>query len=808
MDEGGVVKRGLFSPLVIKSWRKKAQGRVKERKMRRWLKRALKGFLILVLLCVLGVAGAFFYFHYTLPPMTHISDYTPPLMTRVFSADGEVIGEFYLERRLIVPNEKIPRLLRQAFVAAEDADFYRHKGISYLGILRAIVKNLEAGRIVQGGSTITQQVVRSLLLTRQRTLSRKIKELILAHRIERHLSKDEILYIYLNQIYLGHGNYGVGAAAEDYFGKSVEDLNLAEMALLAGLPRAPEFYSPLRNFERAKRRQAYVLKRMVEEGYITEEEAEEAYMTPLHIRRRDNRFLEVAPYFVEYVRQYLIDRYGEDAVYTGGLQVYTSLDTRMQKVAQEAVRKGLLALDRRQGFRGPEKILAPEEIVPFCEETAERLKDGLEEGKVYFGVVVGASEDRREVLVRIGDYEGYIPFDTLKWIDQGQPEKALKEGYVIRVKVKELTPRGPHLELVQEPEVEGALLAMELPTGYVRALVGGWDFLRSQYNRAIQARRQVGSAFKPIVYAAALEKGFTPATIVLDAPVIYEETEESEAWKPRNYRERFYGPTRLRMALARSQNVATVRVARRIGVPYIMRFARRLGITSPLNPDLSMALGSSALSLLELVRAYAVFATRGHLIEPIFTTKVLDRDGHVLEEHRPLPLEADLRSSGSELQEGRYYPQVISEETAYLMTSMLQSVIKEGTGWRAKALGRPCAGKTGTTDDYTDAWFIGYTPRLITGVWVGFDEPRSLGEHETGSRAACPIWVDFMKEVLKDKPVEDFPVPEGIVFVRIDPKTGLLARPGEPGLFECFRSGTEPHRYSEESPSEVLFQGE
>ncbi|RLB02380.1 MAG: penicillin-binding protein [Deltaproteobacteria bacterium] len=776
--------------------------------MRRWLKRALKGFLILVLLCVLGAAGAFLYFHYTLPPMTHISDYTPPLMTRVFSADGEVIGEFYLERRLIVPNEKIPRLLRQAFVAAEDADFYRHKGISYLGILRAIVKNLEAGRIVQGGSTITQQVVRSLLLTRQRTLSRKIKELILAHRIERHLSKDEILYIYLNQIYLGHGNYGVGAAAEDYFGKSVEDLNLAEMALLAGLPRAPEFYSPLRNFERAKRRQAYVLKRMVEEGYITEEEAEEAYMTPLHIRRRDNRFLEVAPYFVEYVRQYLIDRYGEDAVYTGGLQVYTSLDTRMQKVAQEAVRKGLLALDRRQGFRGPEKILAPEEIVPFCEETAERLKDGLEEGKVYFGVVVGASEDRREVLVRIGDYEGYIPFDTLKWIDQGQPEKALKEGYVIRVKVKELTSRGPHLELVQEPEVEGALLAMELPTGYVRALVGGWDFLRSQYNRAIQARRQVGSAFKPIVYAAALEKGFTPATIVLDAPVIYEETEESEAWKPRNYRERFYGPTRLRMALARSQNVATVRVARRIGVPYIMRFARRLGITSPLNPDLSMALGSSALSLLELVRAYAVFATRGHLIEPIFITKVLDRDGHVLEEHRPLPLEADLRSSGSELQEGRYYPQVISEETAYLMTSMLQSVIKEGTGWRAKALGRPCAGKTGTTDDYTDAWFIGYTPQLITGVWVGFDEPRSLGEHETGSRAACPIWVDFMKEVLKDKPVEDFPVPEGIVFVRIDPKTGLLARPGEPGLFECFRSGTEPHRYSEESPSEVLFQGE
>lgn len=759
------------------------------------------GILFAALVVVIGTVGLFLYFYYTLPPMKDISDYNPPLMTRVYSADGQIIGEFYQERRILVPNDKIPRLLRQAFVAAEDADFYRHRGISWLGIFRALIRNLQAGRIVQGGSTITQQVVRSLLLNRQRTLSRKIKELILAHRIEQRLSKDEILYIYLNQIYLGHGNYGVGAAAEDYFGKSVEELNLAEMAMLAGLPKAPELYSPLRNFDRAKRRQAYVLKRMVEEGYITEKEARDAYATPLHIKGRGNRFLEVAPYFVEYVRQYLIERYGEDEVYTGGLQVYTSLDTRMQRAAQEAVRKGLLALDRRQGFRGPEKVLEPSEVEDFCKEVADRIKE-LKPGETYLGVVTKAERER--VWVRIGNFKGFISADTLRWVDREHPEESLKEGFVIRVKVVELKEGEARLELYQEPQVEGALLAMELPTGYVRALVGGWDFLRSQFNRALQARRQVGSAFKPIVYAAALTKGYTPASIILDAPVIYEDLERGESWKPKNYRERFYGPTRLRMALARSQNLATVKLARDIGVPYIIRFARKLGITSPLNPDLSMALGSSALSLLEVVRAYAVFATGGHLVDPIFITKVFDRRGEVLEEHKPLPLEAELRREGIEPQRGKCYPQVLDEDTAYLMTSMLQSVVKEGTGWRAKALGRPCAGKTGTTDDYTDAWFIGYTPHLITGVWVGFDEPRPLGEHETGSRAACPIWVAFMKEALKDTPPEDFQVPEGVVFVRIDPKTGLLARPGEPGIFECFRQGTEPRRFSEESPSAIL----
>ena len=782
-----------------------------------WIVVSFVGILLLV------GAGSFLYFSYTLPPVKRIEDYNPPVITKVFSHDGKVIGEFYRERRILVPWEKIPKLLCQAFIAAEDADFYHHKGISYAGIARAILRNLEAGRIIQGGSTITQQVVRSLLLSRKRTLSRKIRELMLAHDLEKHLSKDEILYIYLNQIYLGHGNYGVEAAAEDYFGKSVDELNLAEMALLAGLPQAPERYSPYRYFERAKRRQAYVLKRMVEEGYITQKEAEEAFLTPLHIRPKSNPFLEIAPYFVEQVRVRLKEKYGEDLLYTGGLRIYTSLDVRLQEAAKKALRKGLIALDRRQGFRGPVKVLKKGEIGTFCRQVSEQIGEDLKEGRVYLGVVTGFSRSGDKTFVRIGEKKGFIPFETMRWARKPNPKvdpaegrirypwEALKKGYVVKVRVKEILPDGEAVLLLeQEPEVQGAILAMELPTGYVRSMVGGWDFLQSQFNRALQARRQPGSAFKPIVYAAALESGFTPASILIDSPVIYHDVAHKRYWRPKNFKERFYGPVRLRVALAKSINVATIKLAQRVSVSKIIKYARRLGITSPLTHDLSLALGSSEVTLQELVRAYAVFATGGHLIEPIYITRVEDAWGNVLEERKPLPLEGELREKGEELEEESYCPRVISAETAYLMTSLLQSVVKEGTGWRAKALGRPCAGKTGTTDEYTDAWFIGFTPELIAGVWVGFDEKKSLGKNETGSRAASPIWVDFMKEALKGVPPREFPVPERIIFVRIDPKTGLLARPTEEGaFFECFKLGTQPTEYADEvSPprEELLWQ--
>lgn len=734
---------------------------------------------------VLGfLGGGYAYLFLTLPPLRDVKNYNPPVVTQVFSADGKVIGEFYVQRRILVPNEEIPRLLKQAFVAAEDADFYRHQGVSWTAVMRALLKNVEAGKIVQGGSTITQQLVRSLLLdNRERSFSRKAKEMVLARMVEQHLTKDEILYLYLNEIYLGHGNYGIGAAADYYFGKSPKELNLAEMALLAGLPRAPELYSPYRNFELAKKRQAYVLRRMVEEGYISEREAKEAYVTPLRLKEHDFELVEASQYYVEYVRRYLLERYGEKAVYREGLKVYTALDSRLQKAAVEALREGLLALESRRGYGGPEKVLAPTEVQGFLKALAQENKQ-IKKGGVYIGVVLRETKDG--FTVSLGSKEGTLPRNkVLLWKGKG-----LSPGYVIRVRVVDLKDEKPLLELYQEPKVEGALLAMELPTGYVRAMVGGWDFNRSQFNRALQARRQPGSAFKPIVYAAALSKGFNPSSVVMDVPLTFQSA--SGTWSPRNYDGKFYGPVSLRYALAHSLNCATVNLARELGVSYLSQFAKKLGITSPLSPDLSTALGSSPVTLFELVRAYGVFGSGGHLIEPVFIVKVLDRRGNVLEYNPPLPLEAELRKRGLEPQ-GKFAPQVLDEAIAYLITDMLESVIEEGTGVRARTLERPCAGKTGTTNDYTDAWFIGYTPQLVAGVWVGFDTPQSLGHGETGARTALPIWLKFMKEAVKSLPLEDFPLPERVVFVRVNPETGLPASPEEPGVFEPFVEGTEPN---------------
>jgi penicillin-binding protein 1A len=775
----------------------------------------------LILAFLLVGLGIYLYFAFTLPPIKSLEDYKPPIITKVFSDDGELIGEFCNERRIVVPIDQIPEVLSLAFVAAEDANFFRHKGIAYLSILRAMIRNFLAGRIVQGGSTITQQTVRSMVLSRERTLSRKIREVILAHRIEKYLTKEEILYVYLNQIYLGHGNYGVEAAARDYFAKGVEEITLPEAALLAALPKAPETYSPINHFEQAKQRQAYVLARMVEEKYITQQEADEAHESPLEIQSRENKFLNTAPYFTEYVRIYLQEKYGEEALYAKGLQVQTTVNLANQKAAQEALQTGLKDLDRRQGYRGPEKVLKKDEIDAFCQEVAQTLTGKpLTVGETYLGVVTGFSKDNKQIFVRIGDKKGHIPFETMRWARSPDPEveyttaalknpaQALKEGYVIQATVMEIPPKGlVKLELEQEPEAQGALISMEIPTGYIRAMVGGKDFLESQFNRAVQARRQPGSAFKPVIYAAALDWGLTPASIILDSPVIYYDALKDGDWKPKNFEEEFHGPTTLRTALTTSRNVVTIKVMRDIGIPYAIKYAQRLGIESPLTPDLSLSLGSSEVIPLELVRAYAVFAARGHLLTPIFIKQVADRDGEILEEHQALPLEADLGTSNGtiieeDLKSGKMdmCPQVISEQTAYIMTSLLQGVVQQGTGWRAKALGRPCGGKTGTTNEYSDAWFVGYTPDVITGVWVGFDEKKPLGKFETGSRAASPIWLSYMQQALAGKPLRNFTIPEGIVFAKIDPKTGLLASPGaKEAVFECFKEGTQPTTYSSES---------
>jgi len=658
---------------------------MKPKKLETWIKVSIT--VVMILITTVSVFGilSYFYFTYHLPSIETLKNYKPSIVTRFYSEGGEVIGDFFVEKREVVSLDRIPDHLIHAFVAGEDARFFQHRGLDYVAILRALFRNVFSGEILQGGSTITQQVVKSLLLSPEKSLTRKIREAILAFKIEKYLSKEEILFLYLNQIYLGYGAYGVAAAAENYFGKPVDELNVAESALLAGLPQAPSKYSPLNNPDQARTRQQYVLHRMVEEGFISNGQLGEALQTPINIRTRQDSFIDQVPYFVEHVRKYIEDKYGREALYKEGLQVYTTIDLNFQRMAEEAVETGLKEIEKRQKY--------DPEAIPLS--------------------------------------------------------------------------------------LEGSLLCFDLASGYVKAMVGGRDFRKSQFNRATQARRQTGSAFKPIVYASALDKGYTPVSLIVDAPSIYEWGDER--WKPKNFGERFSGPITLRSALTHSVNVVTVKIAQDVGLNYLIDYAKKLGISSPLQHDLSMALGSSSLSLLELTKAYAVFANQGRIFKPIFIKKILDRDGNLIEENPPL-----------------FYPkespedeQILTPQTAYLMTSLLEGVVQNGTGWRAKALKRPVAAKTGTTDEFIDAWFIGYTPQFITGVWVGFDDETPLGDNETGSRAASPIWVNFMSKVLNDKPFQDFPIPEGIEFRIVDAKTGQMGWRGET-ILECFREGTAP----------------
>ncbi len=781
----------------------------------------------LLALTVLMLLGVFYlYICRDLPKISTLKDYRPPIITSVYSDDNRKIGEFYRERRIVVPLDRIPETLLDAFIAAEDARFYKHKGVDYISIIRAMFKNIEAGTIVQGGSTITQQVTKSFFLTPERSYTRKLKEAILAYDIDNSFTKEEILFLYLNQIYLGHGAYGVEAAAENYFGKTVEVLNLAECAMLAGLPQAPSSYSPFRYPEKAKNRQIYVLTRMVTEGYITEDQKAEAINTELDIKPRRNWYSEKVPCYTEHVRRYVEKKYGKELLYAGGLKIYTAVNIDMQKTARAEITRGLKKLDKRQGYRGPEKHLEPEEIEAFSKELQEKLKEEpLEEGKTVNGVVVEVNDKEKYVTVRTGNIHGRIGIDDMAWARSPNPEIAygdylhikrpgsvLSVGDVVLVTVKKKPEEEKkdkkdkkHKEpekkdiwefaLEQEPKVQSALLCIEAETGMVKVMVGGRDFNQSEFNRAVQSRRQPGSAFKPIIYAAALDrgatigtdgKGYTPATEIIDSPIV-EHNLEGVTWKPKNYGNKFYGPTLLREALAKSRNVVTIKILQDIGVDYAIEYARNLGIESRLDRNLSIALGSSGLSLLELVKAYSVFANQGYLVKPAFIHTIIDRDGNILEEVSP------------------ERKKVIEESTAYLMTNLLESVVKEGTGFKVRKLNRPVAGKTGTTNDLYDAWFVGYTLRYITGVWVGFDEVQtSLGRKETGSRAASPIWLGFMQEILKDKPIIDFPVPEGVVFTKIDAKTGLLPIPeSEKTRFECFVEGTEPTEYTKK-PDDIF----
>src|SRR3989338_4808549 len=677
--------------------------------------------------------------------------------------------------------------------------FYEHKGIDYWSILRAFYRNIEAGKIVQGGSTITQQVAKSFFLTPERSLSRKIKEALLANRIEKNLSKDDILYLYLNQIYLGNGAYGVQAASEIYFGKDVGNINLAEAALLAGLPKAPSKYSPYHYPDIARQRQEYVLRRMLEEGFIAREDEEKALIYSIKLKPKEIKSLWVGPYFTEHVRRYIDEKYGEDLLYRGVLQVYTTLNVEFQEAANEAVAFGLKEHDKRRGYRGPVKRLAKkDEMDAFLTEVITELNGKqLETGKIYEGLVTAVDTQGQYFLVNIGAHKARLAFEDAVWAklynptddpDGGKEQvltRVIRIGDVIKVAVKsatnsELIP----VTLEQEPLTQTSLIAVEPQTGYIRAMVGGADFTKTQFNRAVQAKRQPGSAFKPIIYAAALDKGYTAASVIIDSPIIFEETVKGPVtgidmeteWKPRNFDEKFYGATTFRQAITHSRNVVTIKILKDIGVSYAIEYTKRLGIQSPLNNDLSLALGSSSLSLLELTSAYSTFANMGKRAEPIFITKITDKAGNVLEE-TPSPILQD----------------VLSPQTAFIMTNLLQGVIQDGTGQRAKALGRPAAGKTGTTNNLNDAWFIGFTPNILAGAWIGYDDERPLGHMETGARAALPIWLEFMQKAVAGTSIKSFSVPEAVVFAKIDMTTGkAVTLSTEKTIFEVFKEGTAP----------------
>ena len=771
--------------------------RAKKGKLNYWalfLRCAVWASVLVILSGVIAVIGIYYYFAKDLPKITDLTDYHPSIITTVYSDDNRKIAEFFKERRIVVPLSEMPDLLKEAFIAAEDARFYKHRGVDLVSIGRAFFKNLEAGAIVQGGSTITQQVTKSFFLTPERSYTRKLKEAILAYDIDDSFTKDQILFLYLNQIYLGHGAYGVEAAAENYFGKSAREMNLAECAMLAGLPQAPSRYSPFRFPDRAKQRQIYVLNRMVAEGFITNIQATEAINTEMDIKPRRNWYIEEVPFYTEHVRRYIEKKYGSDMLYKEGLKVYTAVNLEMQRIARSEIQKGLRALDKRQGYRGPLKHLAPEQIESHAQQQQiDMAEKPLSEGTETEGVVIKVDDNAKTVTVRVGNTRGVIALEDMGWARQPdtdvvyrpdavkRPSRVLKIGDVILVRFKNKQEEGDlwNLALEQVPIAQSALLAIETETGHVKAMLGGRDFGETQFNRAIQSRRQPGSAFKPIVYAAALDMGYTPATMIIDSPIVFQDDDLDFKWKPKNYGKKFYGPTLLRTALSKSRNVVTIKILQDIGIDYVIDYSRKLGIESHMNRDLSMALGSSGISLLELVRAYSVFANSGYLVEPCFITKIVDRNGKVLEEFIP----------GKE--------KVIEKSTAYIMTNLLEGVVQSGTGWRAKALGRPTAGKTGTTNDLFDAWFAGYTPRYVTGVWVGMDEEASMGRLETGSRAASPIWVGFMKQILKDTPVRIFQVPEGVVFTQIDSETGLLPIPeSQHTLFEVFKEGTVPTEYT------------
>ena len=919
-------------------------------------------------LAVGGGALLFFSASANLPQIMKVEDYKPLLVSDVFARGGEKIGEFSRENRILVPFDKIPKLLVNSFIAAEDDTFYEHGGLNYLAILRASLANLRAGRTKQGASTITQQVAKSLLLTPERTLSRKIKEALLSYKMEENLSKQNILYLYLNQIYFGEGAYGVAAAAQTYFRKSIDNLTTAEMAMLAGLPQSPERYAPSKHPQQAKDRQRYVLNRMQIVGFITKDQEKAALDEPIQVYL-GKEYKSVAPFYVETLRQMLVPEIGEDRLLNEGVKIYTSLDYALQQEANTQVHEGLRAVDKRQGYRGVVKHLnSNEEMSEFllnsrkslvreftpvrvieasgnspkelpisiyhkrdsAGNTISNLPPYVSRGQTLEAVISRIDDKLGLTEVRFGDGQALIDVADIAWARKPdpsvtsdaspkitKPSQIFKEGDVIEIRitaerfssprlVRELSPgktkiTPENLKIVhstldyaqatleQDPLVEASLLSFDQNTQDVTAMVGGSDFKVTKYNRALQAKRQTGSSFKALVYTSALDKGWTAASPVADTPVVFEEKDASaeegqddvKKYKPHNYENKFMGEMLFRNALIRSLNIPTVKILTDVGIDWATQYARRLGIFSPLANDITMGLGSSGVTLFEMTKAFSQLGRMGKRLRPIVIHKVVDHGGKTILENLSLdkkfekelgPIDAQFEEKrkeslvqkadipagnntatvsngnngaaaaagqpaantgdsrtksagapndvlGSPINTGGDLPtakfktphlffedpeQLISPETAYLITSILRGVIFDegGTAGRARALNRPAAGKTGTTNGFFDTWFIGYTPQYATGVWVGFDQEKTLGVGEAGAKTALPIWLEFMKVAHKDLPVLDFQKPENIVFANIDNKTGKLASSTSTKIVhQAFLRGTEPKTLNDSSNS-------
>jgi penicillin-binding protein 1A len=732
-------------------------------------------FLSIVLVMVLAVTAVVAVWReltQDLPPVAELLDYRPPAATRVFAADGTLIGEFFVERRYLVPIDQVPTHVRQAFLASEDTDFYQHRGVDPAGIMRALKANLERGEIVQGASTITQQVVKQLLLSPERSFERKAKELILAVELESKLSKDEILYLYLNHIYFGAGTYGISAAAQVLFGKNVGELSLAQAALLAGLPQAPSRRDPLRRPQAALARQRYVLDRMLAAGFISPAEHDAALAEKIEIKNLRTPMYVAAPWYVAHVRSLLEEEYGA-AFADLGLEVHTAVDLGMQEQAEKELREGLRTIDRRLGVRSVLRRLPESRVEHYLARQREtRRPEGPQHAVVS---KIGA----KGVEIRTPWGPGLVTEEGLAAGGEHRSATSFRRGDVISVDPLDLSEDGlKTFALDPDPLAEGALVAIEPTTGLVKALVGGVDFERSQFNRATLARRQPGSAFKPLIYAAAIDHGFTPTSIVQDAPISLP-AGRGKWWSPKNYGGRYRGAVTLRTALAQSINTVSVRLAVSIGVDPLRQYLRIFDFPAVFPRNYSLALGTSEVTPLELTKAYGVFATLGKRFEPVFITSVTNVNGEPVDFPKSHP----------------QFELVMNPATAFVMTQMMGSAVETGTAREARKLGRPSAGKTGTTNDSKDAWFLGFTPELLTGVWIGFDADRSLGTY-TGGRAAVPIWTKFMKRALEGRPVTEFAVPENVSLVKVDAATGLRAVAGRASRTEAFVAGTEPKRYA------------